>query len=199
MLNHLTQITWRLKQMEITAAQRDAAAKATTDLLKAIDIKRVDEIRRGFELPPECLGFVAEIYAALLAAPAGRRHEILPMSSGKPLLPNETINLKGIVKSPFLPERLLLSNAGTAGGAADWIIRDIRVDGRTVFKSSGAVPGDMFSTTAIESFVIWRECREAMELDMTYIGLNKSGCPVFSAVVGMELQAPQGQPSSNEP
>ena len=60
MLNNLTQVMQRLIATEITDAWRDAAVKATTDLLVKIDVKRIEVLRQRFELPPECFGFVAE-------------------------------------------------------------------------------------------------------------------------------------------
>lgn len=188
MLNNLTQIMWRLNEATITDEQRDAAIKATSDLLVSIDIKRVDTLRQRLELPPECLKFVAEIYAAILAAPFGELQEVLPMSSGAPIMQTQGVTLKGTPKTPFRPERLYVSNACTSGGAADWIVNDIRLDGQTIFLQPGDVPGDMFATNAVDNFVAWGECSKSMEIDVTYIGLNeKAGCPFFGSVLGSRV------------
>jgi len=197
MLNNLTQVMWRLNEAKITDEQRDAAIKTTCDLLVSIDIKRVDALRERLELPPECLAFVAEIYAAILAAPFGELRDVLPLSSGREVngksqcvavMPTQSVTIKATPKVPFRPEKLMVSNAGTAGGAADWIVNDIRLDGQTVFLQSGDVPGDLFATNALDSFVAWGECSKSMEIDVTYIGLNeKEGCPFFGSAVGSRV------------
>ncbi len=185
MLNNLTQVMWRLSSMEITDAQRDAAIKATTELLVAIDIKRVDELRQRLKLPPECLGFVAEIYAAILAAPHGEYRELLPMTSeGKLVNPNDRVTILGKPKIPFRPERLYVSGASTEAGTADWIVNDVRMDGKTVFLQPGDIPGDMFAASAIDSFVAWGECSKGMEIDVTYIGKNPDGCAFYGSFIG---------------
>jgi len=197
MLNNLTQVMWRLNAAKITDEQRDAAIKATSDLLVSIDIKRVDTLRQRLELPPECLGFVAEIYAAILAAPFGELREVLPLSTvhvvdGKrqcvAVKPTQSVTIKATPKVPFRPEKLLVSNAGTSAGAADWIVNDVRLDGQTVFLQSGDVPGDLFASNAVDSFIAWGECSKSMEIDVTYIGLNEeAGCPFFGSAVGSRV------------
>ncbi len=86
----------------------------------------------------------------------------------------------------FQLDRLKISNAGTAGGASDWIVGDLRIDGQSQFKQPGDIPGDMFSTRAIDSFVQLKGCRTdgAIEIDVRYIGLNEKGCPFAAHLEG---------------
>ncbi len=83
-------------------------------------------------------------------------------------------------------QRYVISNAGTSGGAADWIVNDIKIGNRSQFAQSGDVPGDMFATNAIDTFVRFETAQTAMDVVVvvTYIGLNESGVPFFSAFVG---------------
>ena len=94
--------------------------------------------------------------------------ELLPMTK-------TTISAR-VQNAPFQIDLLAIEDGSTAGGAADWIIHDLRVDDRTQFVQPGDLPGDMFSVSAIDSFVKIEPCPtgRAIELDVTYIGLNPS-------------------------
>jgi hypothetical protein len=126
---------------------------------------------------------------ALVQAPGPDRagREVLPMSTGVPILPTQ---LAQITARPqrvaFRPERVFISAAGTSGGAADWVVNDIKIGNRSQFSQSGDVPGDMFATNAIDGFVSFETAQTAMDVVMvvTYIGLNESGVPFFASIVG---------------
>ena len=125
----------------------------------------------------------------LIAAPppnfAGR--DILPLSTGVPILPTQSAQITGRPQvRAFAGRRLMVSNAGTAGGAADWIINDIKIGNRSQFVQSGDVPGDLFAVNAIDTFVRFETAQTAMDIVVvvTYIGLNESGAPFFAAMVG---------------
>jgi hypothetical protein len=196
-LQHLANLRFR----DISDQAREAAKQQTVALLKKIDIKTCDEIRRSFELPPEALGFITEIYAAVLAAPNGERRMIMPISSAvhytaedattKPtteprVRAMQKVTLKlPILGGPFLPSRFVVSNAGSIGGAADWLIEDLRGDGKSQFKQPGPVPGDLFATNAVDTVVEYHACKESIEVDVMYIGLND--CTFFSAMIGSAI------------
>jgi len=127
--------------------------------------------------------------AALVNAPLPTRanRDILPMSTGVPILPTQSAQITGRPQVVVYDiGRLLISNAGTAGGAADWIVNDIKIGNRSQFVQSGDVPGDLFAVNAIDTFVRFDSAQTAMDvvLVVTYIGLNESGCPFFGAMVG---------------
>jgi hypothetical protein len=109
------------------------------------------------------------------------------MSTGVPILPTQSAQITGRPQTlVFKIGRFVISNAGTAGGAADWIVNDIKIGNRSQFVQSGDVPGDLFATNAIDTFVRFEAAQTAMDVVVvtTYIGLNESGCPFFGAMVG---------------
>jgi len=134
----------------------------------------------GYRIPPR---------NALIEAPgpehAGR--EVLPMSTGVAILPTQSAQITARPQRvAFRPERVFISAAGTSGGAADWVVNDIKIGNRSQFSQSGDVPGDMFATNAIDGFVSFETAQTAMDVVMvvTYIGLNESGVPFFASIVG---------------
>ena len=127
--------------------------------------------------------------AALVDAPPPTfaARDILPLSTGVPILPTQSAQITGRPQArAFRGDRLMVSNAGTAGGAADWIINDIKIGNRSQFVQSGDVPGDLFAVNAIDTFVRFETAQTAMDIVVvvTYIGLNESGAPFFAALVG---------------
>ena len=134
----------------------------------------------GFAYPPR-----AAVVDAPLPTQANR--DILPMSTGVPILPTQSAQITGRPQTlVFKIGRFVISNAGTAGGSADWIVNDIKIGNVSQFVQSGDVPGDMFATNAIDTFVRFAPAQTAMDVVVvvTYIGLNESGCPFFGAMVG---------------
>ena len=127
--------------------------------------------------------------AAVVEAPPPTQanRDILPMSTGVPILPTQSAQITGRPQVlAYRCGRFLISNAGTAGGAADWIVNDIKIGNRSQFVQSGDVPGDLFATNAIDTFVRFETAQTAMDVVVvvTYIGLNESGCPFFGAMIG---------------
>jgi hypothetical protein len=119
--------------------------------------------------------------------PTQANRDILPMSTGVPILPTQSAQITGRPQTlVFKIGRFVISNAGTAGGSADWIVNDIKIGNVSQFVQSGDVPGDMFATNAIDTFVRFAPAQTAMDVVVvvTYIGLNESGCPFFGAMVG---------------
>jgi hypothetical protein len=138
---------------------------------------------------PNGLPFPFPPRAAVVDAPMPTQanRDILPMSTGVPILPTQSAQITGRPQTlVFKIGRFVISNAGTAGGAADWICNDIKIGNRSQFVQSGDVPGDLFATNAIDTFVRFDSAQTAMDVVVvvTYIGLNESGCPFFGAMVG---------------
>jgi hypothetical protein len=88
---------------------------------------------------------------------------------------------------------LEIEDTGTDGGAADWIVHDIRIDGSSQFTRSGDIPGDMFATNAIDSFVKFHPGTR-IELLVRYIGCNKSGCCFTARILGTVVRDNLEQP-----
>lgn len=133
---------------------------------------------------------MGRIYRAYKAFFQPLSREILPLSSGIPVKPGEARKISGRMQigEGFLPNRLTISNAGTAGGAADWIVNDIRINDASQFCQAGDVPGDLFKPDAISSSVRFDVVKGGADVDLivTYIGKNEVGCPFFGALSGME-------------
>ena len=132
---------------------------------------------------------MGRIYRAYRAFCEPLHRGVLPLSVGAPVLPTHSCSIKGRVQSDgFWPDCLTISNAGTAGGAADWIVNDIKIAGRSQFLQSGDVPGDVFATNAVDSFIHFEVAKAAMDVEIivTYIGKNEKGCPFFASITGME-------------
>ena len=133
---------------------------------------------------------MSRVYLAYRAFRQPLRREILPLSTGTPIKPSQTANIKGRVQTiyGFWPDQVTISNAGTTGGSADWIVNDIKIAGRSQFIQSGDVPGDLFATNAINSFVRFSAVGGGVDVELivTYIGKNEEGCPFFGAMTGME-------------
>jgi hypothetical protein len=126
---------------------------------------------------------------ALVDAPGPERagREVLPMSTGVAILPSQSAQITARPQRvAFRPERVFISNAGTSGGAADWIVNDIKIGNRSQFSQSGDIPGDMFATNAIDGFVSFETAQTAMDVVMvvTYIGTNESGAAFYASIVG---------------
>ena len=106
-------------------------------------------------------------FASAIGTPPPQRPTIVPIVSGSPLLISTKTTIGALIKgAPFQVERLEIEDAW------DWIVNDLRINGRTQFAQSGDIPGDMFATSAIDSFVSLEECTAGgeIEVDVTYIG-----------------------------
>jgi hypothetical protein len=146
-------------------------------------------------------------FASAIGTPPPQRPTIVPISSSAPILPGPpsfptvvaskvvlpadsklpatTITVR-VQSAPFQMERLEIDDDGTVGGAADWIIEDLRINGRTQFGQPGAIPGDLFSTSAIDSFITLEACEAGglIEIDVRYIGLNERGARFAARLEG---------------
>jgi hypothetical protein len=162
-----------------------AAAKHATAKLS---LEGFDPVERNRELAlivtyvgPNPEGAV--FYAAAVGFKPPQRPTIVPIASKSPLPPiTEATITARIQNAPFQMTRIEIDAGHTPGGAADWIVKDLRINGRTQFAQSGDIPGDMFASSAIDTFVKMEACEagNAIEIDVTYIGLNESGA-IFSA------------------
>src|SRR3982750_1356506 len=117
------------------------------------------------------------------------RQEILPLSSDSLVAPTQQIHITGRVQPhSFWPKRLTISNGSTPGGAADWIINDLKIAGRSQFKQSGDVPGDLFASEVVNGFLLFDLAKTGTEIEIsaTYIGTNEKGCAFYSSITGLE-------------
>jgi hypothetical protein len=126
----------------------------------------------------------------LVDAPPPQRagREVLPMSVDGPILPTQSAQITARPQRvAFRPERVFISNASDATlGAAAFLVNDIKIGNRSQFSQSGSIPGDMFASVAIDSFVSFETAQTAMDIVMvvTYIGANSEGVPFYGAIIG---------------
>jgi hypothetical protein len=107
---------------------------------------------------------------------------ILPMSSVVNILPGQITQIAGRpTHGAFRPDRLIIG-----GTPSDWIVHDIQIGGRSQFSQSGDIPGKMFATTVVDSFVSFDTCQadEDFVVSVTFVGSSKAGEPFLCAVLG---------------
>jgi hypothetical protein len=135
----------------------------------------------------------APFFASIIGDPPPQRPTVLPITTKNTLLPTGTATITAVLDQPLAIGRLEIEDMGTDGGAADWIVNDIRIDETSQFMRSGDVPGDMFATNAIDSFVKFHPGTR-IELVVTYIGLNESGCCFVARLLGTVVRDDLQQP-----
>jgi len=165
-----------------------ANRKATT----AFSIQGFDPVEhdRDFTIIVTYIGPNPEgvpFFASAVGSPPPQRPTVLPIASKALLPPMTKVTITARVQNaPFQMHLLEIDDGDTSGGAADWIIEDLRINGRSQFAQPGPIPGDMFSTTAIESFVAMEACEagNAIEIDVNYRGQNESGASFTGRLEG---------------
>jgi len=113
------------------------------------------------------------------------QRQTLPMNTGGAVV---TTTVAALITSrpqrqAFRPERVFVSQASSpsstlgAGGAADWLINDISIGNRSQYVQAGSLPGDIFQSTAIDSYVTFETAQTAMDVTMsvTYNGTGTTG------------------------
>jgi hypothetical protein len=141
-------------------------------------------------MPSPKRSFLGRVYRAYKAFFEPLYRGILPLSNnGMIVKPHQSCLITGRVQTDgFWPDRLTISSAGTKGGAADWIVNDIRIAGRSQFIQSGDIPGDVFATEAVNSLLKFEVAKAAMDVEIivTYIGENEKGCAFYASIAGTE-------------
>ena len=130
--------------------------------------------------------------AALVPSPdpTMANRQVLPMNTGGQ---NVGIGLTAIITSrpqrvAFRPERVFVSATGTSSqGAAAWLVNDITIGNRSQYVQQGALPGDMFATGAIDSFITFETAQTAMDVTMS-VTFNdatvEGGQPFYGSLIG---------------
>lgn len=118
---------------------------------------------------------------------APQRPTVLPIATKKPIATTASATIHASLDATLRIDALEISDEGTAGGAADWIVNDLRVDGTSQFAQQGDLPGDMFSTSAIDSFVRFQAGKQ-IEIEVTYIGLEAEGARFAATFFGTVMR-----------
>lgn len=132
-------------------------------------------------------------FASIVGDPPPQRPTVLPIVTKKRLLPTVATTITAMLDQSLAIDTLEIEGTGSRGGAADWIVNDIRIDGTSLFTLSGDVPGDVFATSAIENFVRFPPGRR-IELIVTYIGINEDGCGFTARFLGTVVRDNLQQP-----
>ena len=138
--------------------------------------------------------------AIMVPAPEAQQaqRQTLPMNTGGSVV---TTTVAALITSrpqrqAFRPERVFVSNASSptstlgAGGAADWLLNDISIGNRSQYVQAGSLPGDIFQSTAIDSYVTFETAQTAMDVTMsvTYNGTGTTsdvnGLPFWGSIHG---------------
>lgn len=135
----------------------------------------------------------APFFAGIHGHAPPQRPTVLPIALKNKLLPCDTAEISVTLDRPLQIDMLEIEDGDTSGGAADWIVNDVRIDGSSQFTYSGDVPGDMFATNAIDPFVKFHPGTR-IELFVTYIGLNEEGCCFTARLLGTVLRDCLDQP-----
>lgn len=156
-----------------------------------ISIDVADSIDRHLEKGAAYIDWLIDLAHIEEAGPNNSRgdegRDLLPISSGLPILPGQSAQITARAQtSEFCCDRFVISNAGTPGGAADWIVNAIKIGNRSQLAQSGDVPGGLFATNAIDTYVSFEPVKPAMDVVVvvTYVGPIEAGAPFFAAVVG---------------
>lgn len=144
----------------------------------------LDIVERGCELAltvtyvgtrsPEGIPF----FAAATGSRPAQNPTVVPIAARDPIQPTSRMTIRVSAPSTdFRIERFIIEDGNTEGGSADWIVNDLRIGNRSQFKQSGDIPGDLFATNAIATFVKFDSwpADATIEIDVTYIGLREDG------------------------
>lgn len=128
-------------------------------------------------------------YASIIGEYPQQRPTVLPIDSSGPIKAKATIQAR--LDAPLRIE-LLEIDCGNDG--ADWIVSDVRVDGASAFVQPGnPIPGDMFSSRAIDTFVTFAPGK-IIEIDVQYIGGLSTGIPFVGRILGTIVRDDYDQP-----
>jgi len=134
--------------------------------------------------------------AVLVPSPPAEQaqRQTLPMNTGGAVV---TTTVAALITSrpqrqAFRPERVFVSNASspTSTLGADWLLNDISIGNRSQYVQAGSLPGDIFQSTAIDSYVTFETAQTAMDVTMsvTYNGTGTTsevnGLPFWGSIHG---------------
>lgn len=124
-------------------------------------------------------------------------HQILPLGSENPVAPGRPTRVRGVTtRGPLTLEELVIPDTGTLGGASDWIVNDVEIDGVSQLSVKN-LPGAMFgrhgvaatrrrtwSTTIFSGLDIIERDGEVV-VTVTYVGPNPKGAFFYASIKGV--------------
>lgn len=183
--------------VDVPEELRERALKRTADVLR-----KVDEVRRGLELPVEQLPIVIETYgnviAALVAEAAredlAKRTSRLPITMQSQTRDYEPMKIKpgkvvSVVARPqscaFRPEDLAIH-----GDRSRWVVHDVKVGNRSQFaQKRGPVPGSEFGPGGVCEHLRLETAQTAMDIELVveYVGPEEDGEVFEATLVGTAI------------
>jgi len=127
---------------------------------------------------PEGMPFFASVVGTAPHPPPS----VLPISIARAIKPKESVMITARLQTAaFRPELIEI-----VGDASQWVVFDVRVNGRSQFSQAGDIPGDMFATHAVDAFVSMDTCLlgNAFEIGVRYIGDKPEGERFVASVEG---------------
>lgn len=117
-------------------------------------------------------------FASMTGSRPPQNPTVIPIAVRDPIQPTRKMTIRVSAPSaPFQIDRFIIEDGNSEGGSADWIVNDLRIGNRSQFALSGDIPGDLFATNAIDTFVKFAAwpIDATIEIDVTYIGLREDG------------------------
>lgn len=111
---------------------------------------------------------------------------VVPMSTA-PIRKRQIATITSLAR-PFtwIAQQLYISSAGTRGGAADWQLHSIRVDGHE--KLSAPISGAVFAVGEVWSDVCWKVgAQRRVVMEVEYVGRRKC-CTFYASIVGLRTE-----------
>jgi len=111
---------------------------------------------------------------------------IVPLSTGVPILPGQSAQITGRFQTEAKAGRLVISNAGTNQGAADWFVNTLKINDRSQLAQPG-VEGGRFSVSCPDDGACFELAQPVLDVvvTVTYRGLWEEGCPFFGGLIGI--------------
>ena len=181
--------------VDVPEEMREKALKRTADVLR-----KIDEVRRGLELPVEQLPIVIETYGKVIMAlvaeaereERAKRTQRLPITMRSEtrdyqpmkIVPGKQVDV--IVRPQviaFRPEDIAIT-----GDRSRWLVHDIKVGNRSQFAGKrGPAPGAEFGPGGILEHLRLETAQTAMDITLVieYVGPEAEGEVFEATMVGL--------------
>lgn len=118
-------------------------------------------------------------------ARVGNPRLTLPMGSGMNIRPGTSAEVIGRPGVAFRPQRFVIG-----GTPAHWIVHDIWIGGRSQLAQGGDIPGEMFASTAVDTFVVLDAAQGTTDVAVvvTYVGPEPAGAPFLGVFIGTAVE-----------
>ena len=182
--------TWRIDDILMNGrSQLDGHGRLPAELFSSDvagpGLRAFDRIEKPLEIEIVVTRTSGEGPATLIASVVGfatYESRVMPMKTDLRVKPNLTAQITETCTQSLQVFQFLIEDG------IDWLIHDLRVDGQSLFQQKGDIPGDMFASDAITSFVDFGVFRadSRVEIQATYIGADPEGKAFVGEFRGQE-------------